>query len=64
MYSHYGLITVNILKICTPENIVIILNLNTDKCVQNSNSVDPDQTAPEGTVDLGLHCFLRPVGPG
>ena len=31
-----------------------------------ANSVDPDQTAPEGTVqeqsDLGLHCIFHFIG--
>ena len=28
-----------------------------------ANSEDPDQTAPQGAVDLGLHCLNRPVCP-
>ena len=27
-----------------------------------ANNIDPDQTAPSGAIDLGLHClhFVRP----
>ena len=28
-----------------------------------ANSVDPDQTAPEGESDQGLHCLLSPSCP-
>ena len=28
-----------------------------------ANSVDPNQTAPSGQCDLGLHCLPRPVCP-
>ena len=28
-----------------------------------ANSVDPDQTAPLGAADLGLHCLPRHICP-
>ena len=28
-----------------------------------TNSIDPDQTAPEEQSDLGLHCFFKPIYP-